>query len=604
MGSGERSLRPVLRRRESYVPDLCQSETNPAGDGASRLLELAALAAELGSEHVASEAGELAARLMEGRFFVACVGQFKRGKSTLIGALIGEPILQTGFVPVTAVPTVIRFGSVKRARVRSNRGGWLEIGLHELEQYVSEEHNPENIKGIAGAEVFVPSPLLATGMCLVDTPGLGSVFSGNTATTRAFIPHIDAVLVVTGSDPPLAGEELALVDSMAEHVTHLIVVLNKADKASEAEKAAAIAFTQRQLQKRLQHSSELVFEVSATERLAGYGPERDWDRLIRTLEKLVQDSGQDLVRTAGERGIQRLSEGLLAIVGEHRDAMLRPIEESERRVAAMKQTVDETERSMRDLGYLLMGEQHRLSDFFLERRRSFLAEVIPKAREDFEQILRAAPHTLGSVHRRYAMREAQVIARRTVVPWLLTEQEEGERRYREVGRRFSAMGNDFLVKLCAAGIPELGRRLHSLDPETGFRVRSEFRFREFIEIAQPASPLRRLGDVLLGILGLRKWIDRDAKWFLGWLFEVNSSRVQNDVLNRIEESRNRLEAEIRKLLREVSRVAEQALARARKAQSEGASSVEAGIQLLDHLQQRITAIQLPCDPKSAPSSAR
>jgi len=47
----------------------------------------------------------------------------------------------------------------------------------------------------------------------VDTPGLGSVFTGNTATTQAFIPHIDAALVVVGADPPIAGEELTLVES-------------------------------------------------------------------------------------------------------------------------------------------------------------------------------------------------------------------------------------------------------------------------------------------------------------------------------------------------------------------------------------------------------
>ena len=184
---------------------------------------------------------------------------------------------------------------------------------------------------------------------------------------------------------------------------------------------------------------------------------------------------------------------------EDRDALLRPIEESEQRIAAMKQTIAEAERSMRELGYLLMGEQHRLSDFFLDRRKSFLAAVMPKATEEFETFLRSAPRTLGSAHRRYVMREAQSIARRDVVPWLQTEQEEGERQYREVGRRFAQMGNDFLIKLAEAGVPELGRMLHALDPETGFRVRSEFRFREFIEIAQPSSPLRRLGDVCLGL---------------------------------------------------------------------------------------------------------
>ena len=108
------------------MPDVPQSGL-AQGDGASRLVELATLAMELGSVHVANEANDLAARLIEGRFFVACVGQFKRGKSTLIGALIGESILPTGFMPITAVPTVVRFGSTKRARIRSTDGIWKEM---------------------------------------------------------------------------------------------------------------------------------------------------------------------------------------------------------------------------------------------------------------------------------------------------------------------------------------------------------------------------------------------------------------------------------------------------------------------------------------------
>jgi len=584
-----------VRKWEAIHLVLKQESGPKHSDGASLLLELATVAAELGSEHVATEADDLAARISEGRFFVACVGQFKRGKSTLIGALIGESILPTGFVPVTAVPTVIRYGSAKRARIRSTDGLWHEIALHELEQYVSEEHNPENVKGVAGAEVFMPSSLLANGMCLVDTPGLGSVFAGNTAATQAFIPHIDAALTVTGFDPPLAGEELALVESVAKHVGHLIVVLNKADKATDAERDAAIAFTRGLLQKRLQRPSEFVFEVSATEQLEKRGPERDWGRLVDTLERLVRDSGRELIQAAGKRGIERFGEELLAIIYEDRNALLRPIEESEQRIAAMKQTLAEAERSMRELSYLLMAEQHRLSDYFLDRRKAFLAAALPKATEEFNNFLHATPRTLGSIHRRLVMHEAQAIARRYVVPWLPTEQVEGERQYKTVGRRFAQIGNDFLTRLVSAGVPELGRMLHALDPERGFQVRSEFRFREFIEIAQPSSPLRQLADVCLGLVGLRDWIDKDARWFLGWLFEVNSSRVQNDVLNRIEESRNRLEADIRKLLHEVSRIAAQALERARKARDEGAPAVDAALRRLGTLEMDISAIRdVPC----------
>ena len=80
-------------------------------EGVGRLLRLAALGEELGANRVAEDARDLAARVSEGRFYLACIGQFKRGKSTLINALIGEPVLPVGFIPVTAVPTVIRYGA-------------------------------------------------------------------------------------------------------------------------------------------------------------------------------------------------------------------------------------------------------------------------------------------------------------------------------------------------------------------------------------------------------------------------------------------------------------------------------------------------------------
>ena len=67
-------------------------------------------------------------------------------------------------------------------------------------------------------------------MCFVDTPGLGLVFTGNTATTQAFIPPCDAALVVVGADPPIGGEELTLVESIGTQVQDLILVINKADR--------------------------------------------------------------------------------------------------------------------------------------------------------------------------------------------------------------------------------------------------------------------------------------------------------------------------------------------------------------------------------------
>lgn len=568
-------------------------------DGATRLSRLATLAQELGTDPVADEARELSARVTEGRFYVACVGQFKRGKSTLINALIGEPVLPTGFIPVTAVPTVIRFGENLHARIRLNDGSWNEVPVPELKQYVTEELNPENKKGVQGAEAFIPSPLLSSGMCIVDTPGLGSVFSGNSAATQAFIPHIDAALVVVGADPPLAGEELTLVEAVGKQVHDLILVLNKADRTTDAERMAAADFTRQLLRKKLKRDIGPIFEVSAQERAENRGPYRDWDKLKGALQQLVDGSGRQLVRAACDRGVQRLSEQLLAIIHEGRDALRRPIDESERRISLMKKTISEAERSMRELSFLFMAEQQRLSDLFVDRHKAFSASALPEARQEFQEASQSVAGAFGPSYRRRIMKLAQDIAHRHVVPWLRPEQEEAEREYRRVALRFVEMGNEFLQQLASAGIPELARMPHALDPETGFRVRSKFTFMDFIEVAQPASPLRWLADVVLPLVGARRLIKNDGQQFLVKLLETNSTRVQSDILNRVQESRARLEVEIRKLLHEVSRIAEQALMRARKVKEEGEPAIEAELSRLDHLEHEVDALR-----ETAQSQAR
>jgi ribosome biogenesis GTPase A len=559
-------------------------------DGAARLLQLGRLAQELGTEPVAEEARDLAARVSDGRFYVACVGQFKRGKSTLLNALVGRAVVPTGFVPVTAVPTVIRFGDEPRARVRMRDGCWRDVATTNLKEYVTEEFNPENKKAVDGAEVFLPSPLLSSGMCFVDTPGLGSVFTGNTATTQAFIPHIDAALVVVGADPPIAGAELALVEAIGKQVQELILVINKADRTTDLERAAAVKFTREILEKRLHRPMGEVLEVSAAERMENNGPLRDWDKLQASLQRLVEESGRSLVRSACDRGLQRLSEQLLAVIGEDRDALQRPIEESERRIGLMKETINEAERSMRELDYLFMAELHRISDLFGERHRQFFRSAWTESETEFCELLPTVPLGFGPHYRRQLMHLAQQISHRKIMPWLKPEQEEGEHQYRAVALRFVEMGNSFLRKLAGAGLNELTRMPHALDPEKGLRVRSGFIFEGFIGTAQPPSPLRWLADAMLPLVGGRKVITNDAREFLRHLLEVNSARVQNDVLNRIQDSRGLFEAEIRKLLHEISRIAELALDRARKVKEEGAPAVQSAIERLNRLQQDVSAL--------------
>jgi ribosome biogenesis GTPase A len=263
------------------------------------LERIAVVADSLGSGDIGREALELLERSADGRFYVACVGEFKRGKSSLLNALVGQPVLPVGLMPVTSVPIILRHGAVTGARVRLRDRGWRDILVDDLRQFVTEDLNPQNAKGVDGAEVFVSSPLLAGGMCLVDTPGIGSVFEANTSSTRAFLRHVDAAIAVLGVDPPLSGDELSLIDRVAAQSPHVLYVLNKVDRHTEAERSEAEAFTQRILAARMatlqprEATTPEVLQVSATAALAGGPALFEWNELVRRLQDLEAGSGRE-----------------------------------------------------------------------------------------------------------------------------------------------------------------------------------------------------------------------------------------------------------------------------------------------------------------------
>jgi hypothetical protein len=120
-------------------------------------------------------------RLDAARLRVLVAGEAKRGKSTLINALLGRAVLPTGVTPLTAVATTVRYGDDPHAEVRFADGHQEKQPLSALPDLVTERGNPANRRRIAAATVYLDAPLLADGVELVDTPGTGSVFAWDTA---------------------------------------------------------------------------------------------------------------------------------------------------------------------------------------------------------------------------------------------------------------------------------------------------------------------------------------------------------------------------------------------------------------------------------------
>ena len=217
--------------------------------------------------------GALAAlrdRLAAARLRVLVAGEAKRGKSTLINALLGRPVLPSGVTPLTAVATTVRYGEDPHAEVRFGDGHEEEHPLAALDDLVTERGNPRNRRGIATVTAFVDAPVLAGGVELVDTPGTGSVFAWDTDAAHQALETMDAAVFVLTADPPVSASESELLGRVGERSVTTFAVLNKADHLDDAGLAEAAEFTSRVLAE-AGHAGR-VYPMSARAALDGGDP--------------------------------------------------------------------------------------------------------------------------------------------------------------------------------------------------------------------------------------------------------------------------------------------------------------------------------------------
>ncbi|MBI3983411.1 MAG: dynamin family protein [Gemmatimonadetes bacterium] len=543
----------ILPPQESLVPAKSTSELN-------QLHRLAHLARNAGYPEIAAEAEELAHRTAAGRFFVACVGEFKRGKTTLINALLGTSILPTGVPPVTAVPTIVRYGE-PAARVY-RPGAWSAINPSDIASYVTQERNPDNTRGIAGIEVYLLHPLLRDGLCLVDTPGLGSVFEANTATTREFLPHVDAAIVLLGADPPISADELRFAEDLAKHVGTLLFVMNKADRTPDAERAEAAAFTERVLAKALGHPVEL-FQVSATAMERGPAGPTGWRELVAALERLPATSGRELAHAAAQRGTERLARRLVALLEEEHRALLAPLEQSDRHLAALSELAAGATGARRTLKPLLVVEEQELVREFERRRVEFLEQKIPAARQELDRRWDVKLTRAGGLSLAHEM------AREYLIAWLEASEPEAEAAYRRAVAHFTTQTQAFLQRAAAAA---------DLPPDTvqvdenawsGFQAPGGFYFTSLLSYHVSPLPWAGLADRLLPGPIARPRRRAAAQRYLEHLLMVNAVRVESDLREHVTESRVRLQREVDQVLAEVSRSAVRAAERGRAIRAAG-----------------------------------
>jgi small GTP-binding protein len=297
-------------------------------------------------------------------YLVVMVGAFNTGKSSMINALIGEPVLEVGATPTTSKIAILRHGPALQR---------LQAGEAET--------------------VFYPNALLEQ-ISLVDTPGLDSVFTAHDEVTRKFLHRADMVLFVMLATQAMSATNVEYLQSLRAYGKRVIVVVNQIDTVDADEQKTIKDFVAEQCKQTLGFVPP-IWLISAKQAIEARKSEPRNDELWQTsgFEQVAQYINEALgdlarVRQKLETPLQiarNVATTATALVREQQNAMA----EYRRSAQNVKAQVD-----------LAVREQQAIVRQTIEDISRTFAEAIRRGREaihDIFQFSKILVMTFGGV---------------------------------------------------------------------------------------------------------------------------------------------------------------------------------------------------------------
>ncbi len=474
-------------------------------------------------------------KLRKGIVNVVVVGQFKRGKSTLLNAVLGEPVLPMGVTPVTAVVTLVRPGTKRRCRVHFLDGRVDEVSVGELERFVSERSNPENRLGVERVEMELLPPNGRSLPILADTPGSGSVFRHNTEVLRQWLGRIDAGLFVASADPPVGEEDLALFQEVQQMAGEILVVLNKVDRLEPTELVESLEYTQMALERVAERPVEVV-PCSARQALGG-GRGTGVERIEAWLDEIAADRGGEVLRLAVARRVGHAVARELALVEIEAKAARLSTEALEKALETVEALRAELERRFADAVAAFDAGCGRLLatyDDMARKRQADLAEELSRKVREVARELEVRGRSGWSFQRRLeAARDRAALE----IFEPLQEQHETRliRGFEQLTARSLDQVNTLVDESFERAAELLGVTVERFDVREGFSMESRLEFR----VGLPKVNLDYLMDGLLLVLppglGRRVFVRRQ----LAMLHEAVGRQlglIRADLYERLNES--------------------------------------------------------------------
>lgn len=221
-------------------------------------------------------------KLNNEKFMVTVVGEFSRGKSTFINALIGANLLPSKVVPTTAFINQLFYETEPKYYLKKRFSDQLEqlgpedfrefvapreVGEEDQEELINFEERLNLLKQIEKACIGYPSLLLKNAIEIYDTPGTNDIYDEREQITYNFIPNSDAVIFLLSATAPCSESEIEFLQNyiIAEHIKKIFFVVNFKDRLKPGEESKVLNYIEDKLNPIIKKPK--IFLVSSLEAL-------------------------------------------------------------------------------------------------------------------------------------------------------------------------------------------------------------------------------------------------------------------------------------------------------------------------------------------------
>ncbi|MGO9377151.1 MAG: dynamin family protein [Dissulfurispiraceae bacterium] len=486
---------------------------------------------------------ELKEKIIANTFNLVVVGQFKRGKTSLINALLGADILPVAVVPLTSIVTIMKYGEALRLLVFFNDGKVVDIAPEDLPDYVTEKGNPRNIRDVSEVVIDYPSPYLKDGVRLIDTPGVGSIYQHNTDVAYHYLPKSDAAVFLLSVDQPMSRAELDFLKDVKEYSNKIFFLLNKADYLNRKDLHESIDFSSGVL-KDIMEADARIFPLSA--KLALEGKISGSEEMLR--QSSLPEFSEALNRfLMGEKGmvlILSVTNNLLRAASQAKfelelemKSLVTPLDELRGKIEKFDKKKQDVMSEKEDFFLLLDGEAKKIIRNVLEEDLNAIRrELFATASEAFEKTFKeSAGMSLKDLRQNL---QDRIIAdvKEAFAAWRISEDERLAKAFEASCKRFVVKIDETVDALLTFSAELFSIPFDIVKADAVWSTKSGFyyKFNEQpggIEIA--AASLTLLLPKIIG----EKIIFRKMKEYLQRVIDMQAARIGYDFEERIERSK-------------------------------------------------------------------